>query len=340
MRVTRTPLILAAGMLLAASAALGQSPERAPVVTTPHFAFYSDFETNLNDALIAAGLARKGGKEELFRAGAEAACFDKLAPSVRAGWNGAVSYYAEIISPADWIARQQFLIRMHLAGFDEELEDDAARQFVDIAQSFRKAATPAYKACRWTAQDESNRKRIEELKALLAAHEEKIATRLVRLYQKPWPKLPVRVDVVETVNWSGANSAWTTPGDGHLLMSNSYQGNNALEIVFHEASHILMDRPDPLRQALDTAARAAGKPLPGDLWHLVLFHTTGHTVRSVLEEAGKPAYTPILYEIFDRGGSWTDYRAPLESAWRPYVDGKRTLAEAAASLIGALPKAP
>jgi hypothetical protein len=45
----------------------------------------------------------------------------------------------------------------------------------------------------------------------------------------------------------------------------------------------------------------------------------------------------MLYAIFDRG-AWVGYRKPLESAWRPYVDGKRNLDEAAAGLIEALPK--
>src|SRR5206468_2772134 len=100
------------------------------------------------DALIAAGGARKGGKPELFHAGAEVSCFGKLADSARAGWDGAVDYYTKIISPADWTDRQQYWLRVQLAGFDEELKDDDARQFVEIARSFRAAATPAYKACR------------------------------------------------------------------------------------------------------------------------------------------------------------------------------------------------
>jgi hypothetical protein len=333
MRTTRNVALIL--VLATATAALAQ---RTPVATTPHFAFYSDFDTNLNDALIAAGLARKGGKEELFRAGAEVACFDKLPPSLRAGWNGAVNYYAEIISPADWMARQQFLLRMQLAGFPEELKDAGAREFAGIAANFRAAAIPAYRACRWAAQDEKNRRWIEEEKALLAVHEEQVASRLEHLYQKRWTGLPIVVDIVETVNWAGANSAWTDSGRGHLLVSNSYQGNSALEIVFHEASHILMDRPDPLRQALDSAARAADYPLPGDLWHVILFYTTGEAVRQSLEQAGKPGYTPIVYEIFERGGSWTGYREAVESTWRPYVDGKRALPEAAASLIDALRK--
>src|SRR5215210_9344112 len=111
-----------------AGASLGQGPERTPVVTTPRFPFYSDFDTNLNDALIAAGVARKGGKPELLHSGAEVSCFSKLPPSARAAWDGAVDYYAEIISPAEWNDRQQYLLRVQLAGFDEELKDAEARQ--------------------------------------------------------------------------------------------------------------------------------------------------------------------------------------------------------------------
>jgi len=79
-----------------------------------------------------------------------------------------------------------------------------ARQFVEIARSFRAAGAPAYKACRWTAQEEKNRRWIEELKPQLAADEEKIAARLEELYRKRWDGLPIPVDVVETVDWSGA----------------------------------------------------------------------------------------------------------------------------------------
>jgi len=337
-RTNKAGLILGLGMLLfAPRAGFGQAPERTPVVTTPHFAFYSDFDTNLNDALIAAGLAHKGGKPELFHSGDEVSCFGKLPPSARAAWEGAVGYYAEIISPADWSDRQQHLLRVQLAGFDEELKDAEARQFVDIARSFRAAATPAYKACRWAAQDEKNRRWIEELKSRLATYEERIAPRLEQLYKKRWERLPIPVDVVETVDWSGANSILRYPAGGHLLISSSYQGPTALEVVFHEASHLLMDRNDPLQQALNSAAKAVDFRLPGNLWHVVLFYTTGEAVRRILDDGGKPGYTPMVYGIFDRG-TWVGYRKALESGWRPYIDGERALPEAAASLIEALRK--
>lgn len=331
-------IILGLAMLLfAPRMSLGQAPQRNPVATTPHFAFYSDFDTNLNDALVAAGVARKDGKTELFHAGTEMACFGELPPSARAGWDGAVDYYTKIISPADWSDRQQFLPRMQLVGFDEELADAGARQFVEIASGFRAAATPAYKACRWAVQDEKNRRWIEELKVRLATDEQKVALRLEQLYAKQWNGLPIPVDIVETVSWSGANSIIRTPAGGHLLISTSYQGPAALEVVFHEASHLLMDRKDPLRQALDSAASAVDFHMPGDLWHVVLFYTTGETVRRILDDGGTPGYTPMLYGIFERG-TWSNYRQALESAWRPYVDGKRDLSETAADLIEAIRK--
>jgi len=321
-------------LLLSPHASPEQAGGRTPVVATPHFAFYSDFEPNLNDALIAAGVARKSGKPEIFHAGAEAPCFDKLPESARAAWDGAVDYYAKIISPAGSNSRQQYQLRVQLVGFDDELKDDGARQFVEIARSFRAAAAPAYRACRWAAQDEKNRRWIVELEPRLAADEQKIGPRLEELYRMKWTGLPIPVDVVETVDWSGANTILRDAGSGHILISIENPGRGALEVVFHEASHILMGRSAPVQQALESAARAAGFPMPGDLWHVVLFYTTGEAVRRVLDGGGQPAYTPMLYEIFDRG--WGGYRKPLETAWRPYLDGGRTLSEAAAFLIAAL----
>jgi hypothetical protein len=338
--MTRAGIAAGAGMLLVApSMAMGQTPARTPIAATPHFAFHSDFNTNLNDALIAAGIARKAGRAELFRSGPEASCFDRLPPPVRAAWDRSVDYYAEIISPTEWTAPEQFRLRVHLAGFDGELGDADSRQFVDIVQGFGTAASPAYATCRWTSQDEKNRRWINALRSQLDAHEQLIAARLEQLYEKRWTGLPIIVDVVETVNWSGANSIYLDAGGGHLLVSPSYEGPAALEIVFHEASHLLMGRTDPVRMALEKAALDAGFRLPGDLWHLVLFHTTGETVRQSLEARGVTGYTPFVNSMFD-SGTWVGYRNALERAWRPYVAGERTLADAAAGLIEALRAPP
>src|ERR1041385_4836276 len=124
---------LVLGLLASAiSPGLGQPAKRAPVTTTPHFVFYSDFEPNLNDALINVGIARKFRKPQLFHDGDEAACFNKLAAPVRSAWERAADYYAEIISPSGSNSHERYLLRVQLAGLTEELKDADARQFVDI----------------------------------------------------------------------------------------------------------------------------------------------------------------------------------------------------------------
>ena len=101
-----------------------------------------------------------------------------------------------------------------------------------------------------------------------------------------------------------------------------------------EASHLLMGRRDPLRLALADAARALDLPLPRDLWHVVMFYTTGEAVRRFLDDVGEPGYSPLVYAIFDRG-TWVRYRDAIESSWSAYMDGERTVSEAAADLIQA-----
>ncbi len=312
---------------------------RVPVAATRHFLFYSDFEPNLNDALIAAGVARRFRKPELFRDGVEAGCFAALPEPVRAGWDGAADYYTRIVSPSGSNSRERYLIRVQIAGFDEEFRDDADRQFTLIARSFRAAAAPAYRACRWAAQDAANRRWIEDLKPRLLADEGKIGPRLEDLYRQKWARERLPVDVVQTVDFSGANTILRDAGRGHILVAIENPPRSAVEVVFHEASHILMGRGAPVRQALEDAASTAGFRLPDDLWHVVLFYTTGEVVRGILDEGHAPAYTPMLYEIFDRG-SWGDYRRPLEKAWLPYVEGKATLPNAAAALIEAIRTSP
>jgi hypothetical protein len=256
---------------------------------------------------------------------------------VRAGWDGAADFYAKFVSPSSSNSTPRFLIRAEIAGIDDEVRDDADRQFTAVARAFRGAAAPAYRACRWAAQDEANRRWIEALTPRLLAVENGIGARLEALYRRSWAAERIPVDVVQTVDFSGANTILRDSGRGHVLIAVENPGRAALETVFHEASHILMGGGSPVRAALDDAAKAAGFPLPGDAWHVVLFYTTGEVVRDALAAGGGPTYTPMLYEIFERG-TWTDTRGPLEAAWRPYVEGKRTLPEAAADLIEALRK--
>jgi hypothetical protein len=312
---------------------------REPVLTTPHFALYSDFAFNLHDALLAAGTARRAKQPERFGAEPDAQCFNGLPEAQRAAWNRAVDYYAEVIAVGGAFDRQQMLPRLELLWRSDEWARGDERTFIVIARSFRAAAAPAYERCRWRAQDELNRRWIEALRPVLARHEDGITLRLVELYGVDWQALPIPIDVVETVSWAGGDSIYTNPPPGHVWVSSTrpaYQTPSAaLEVVLHEASHLLAGNRTPLRAALDSAQSGASGAAPADLWHTVLFYITGETVRRVLAEAGDSTHTPLIYALDIFG----QVRDPVATSFRRYLDDERTLAEAAADLLGALESA-
>ena len=307
--------------------------QAALVATTPHFAFFSDFDSNLHDALLEAGRDKNFSRPALFEAGDEASCFEGLPGELRSGWKHALDYYAEVISSEKWDQKQQYWIRMDLSG-SAELDETRDMRFVGIARGLRQAAAPAYEACYWAARDEENRSWIAELVAQLELQEEAIAEKLAGLYATPLAGLPIRVDVMETVNWSGATTVLLGPVGGHIQISTPDRGPVAVELIFHEASHTLMGRGHPIRKALATAAKKLDLPLPRDLWHAVLFYTTGDAVRRVLDEQGsqdEEGYTPMLFAI----GIFGHHHEAMKSAWTGYLDGERTLDEAAADLVRA-----
>ena len=88
----------------------------------------------------------------------------------------------------------------------------------------------------------------------------------------------------------------------------------------------------PLQRALKTAASQLGVEVPRGLWHVVLFVTTGETVREVLEDTGQPGYVPMVHEIYGRT-SWGDYREAMEAIWPGYLEGKRGAESAVLALL-------
>lgn len=150
-------------------------------------------------------------------------------------------------------------------------------------------------------------------------------------YQDPFPER-VPVDVVGYASWGGAN---TLVSPLHVMISSEnrwYRGAAALEMVFHESSHLLFSATGgTIGEALTAAADSLEVSTPRDLWHAVLFYTAGKTTERVLAEAGSEGYVPYMYAK----GVFTGYHAALEEHWQPYLDGDVGLATAAARIVAA-----
>jgi len=333
--VASRAITIAAILVAASFAAHADEPPASLLASGPQFEIHSDFFTNLNDELITTGKARAKRRAELFTEGEASGCFAELAPSARSGWNLAVDWYEEAVSPETWSSRPQVLLRYELSGLEERV-DERGKSFVSIARGFLLAAAPAYRECRWPKQDEENREWAKAVAAKIDKYGAAIAKRLEVVYATSWHGLPIRVDGVPQALPHGADT-WSLDPGGHILISPKVGEEDGLEVVFHEASHTLMApwRPDPVPAALDAAAKELDVEVVRDLWHIVLFYSTGQVVRQVLEDAGAGEYTPYMYRHEMWRGSWAPYREAVESSWPAYLGGRRELPAAARDLIRA-----
>ncbi len=184
----------------------------------------------------------------------------------------------------------------------------------------------------WPADRERNREWIAALEPALARHGDALARALATAYGAPWPDQPIRVDV--SIH-AGPVGAYTVLDPPHVTITSSspqYRGDAALEMIFHEASHALVD---PLVAKLAAECARQGKPVPAQLWHALLFYTTGEAVRRRLG----PSYVPYA----DKNGLWArgfaDVERPIKQHWPRYMDGSIDLDTALARLVASLPAA-
>ena len=104
--------------------------------------------------------------------------------------------------------------------------------------------------------------------------------RLADIYQTRWPAEKIRVDVTAVANYAGA---YTTLEPLRVTIASTdtrNQGAAAMEVLFHEASHGIAT---PVELAIARECRQRDKPIPRDLWHALIFYTTGEVIKPILD---------------------------------------------------------
>jgi hypothetical protein len=318
-----------------------------PAATVPVFEFHSGFWINLHHFLYQQGRIRRAAGQS--RSGPEVrglASTDGLSDEERNAWYTAVSAYA-----ADWSALDlqlngdMALINNRLADLENcaELSGKAQPQCESgLRPQFAAAlieAAPIYRAHWWPEQDRENRQWIAAVAPVVRQMGMALAGQLANIYQRDWPAQPIRVDVVWSV---GPLGAYTTLNPVHVTMSSDdprNRGPAAFEVLFHEASHALASG---LSQAIIRECRQRNKPIPRNLWHAILYYTTGEMARRIYARTqaqsgeGESQYTPYADRngLYDHG--WGQYKTLLDQYWQPYLDGKGSFDTAIARIVAAL----
>ncbi len=193
-----------------------------------------------------------------------------------------------------------------------------------VASKALEAAMPLYRSVQWEEDDRANRFWIAVAEPMLASAAEELIAAHEKAYAVPFPKL-ILVDVSPFAWEFGAY----TVGDNelaHAVISSTNpgtQGFAALESLMHEPSHAIVARSSGAIGAdLKRASDELGVRTDANLWHAILFYTSGELTRRALAKRGVPDYKPFILDMYNRG--FRGFKQSLETHWQAYLDGKVT----------------
>ena len=309
--------------------------------TPPIFEFHNGFWINLHHFLYWQALAAKSqkGSQPLVLYHTDTEEFKLLSAEEKASWSTCIAYYQNSLIGRD------LLFDEGMNSVKNELEDSEASPDlgdVHIPEELKRVlqtAAPIYRKHWWPKQDAQNRQWIAQLHVLLEQHGEAICKALAKIYEAPWPGQPVRVDAVAYANWAGAYTTVEPTRPTISTTDPTNQGAAALEIVFHETSHGMMNAVRNAIKDAETTANARRKDNPirfrRDLWHEVLFYTSGNLVAQRIAN-----YVPYA----DKNGLWTRAwtgpdRLLIEQDWNPHMNGSVRLQQAITKLVDDLASA-
>ncbi len=354
-------LLACLGLLLAAGAPIGVSQEIESVYgPLPVFEFHSSFWVNLHHFLYHEARLREAAEDAQVSPGKTSGPVMRVStatqPALTAAeqkiWDEAIAFYIQNEANKDMQINIDLILLKDQLGDFEDCDELTGRKkrACDAGLPGRvgqvlESAAPVYRAHWWVDQDRSNRRWVARVAPLVREQGVGLSQRLAEIYQTKWPKEKIRVDVCGYANASGAYTSLDPLRVTIASMDSRNQGPAALEVLFHEASHGIAG---PVEAAIQRECRQRDKPIPRDLWHALIYYTTGEVLRPVIHEAGdktpeesggaiKPKTYPVPYALREnlsqRG--WEEYLKILTIYWQPYLDGKVTFEDSIAHLISA-----
>jgi hypothetical protein len=281
----------------------------------PYFDFHSGFWINLDHFLyLQAVLATPRARREQAVTTERALPIREMTPAQHAAWGKALGYYRQF-GGSDPLWDRRLIVANYELSDVGNASSLASRRLPSEMIAALDEAAPVYRALYWNEQDRQNRRWIELAAPLVREYGRTLARRIALIYRTQWPKEKIPVEVVLYADWAGA---YTTTNSTLITVSSADPANQdaaALEILFHEASHALVGS---VRQALAAQCKMQHRSLhPPDLWHAILFYTTGELVKELI-----PGYTPYADANGLWARAWPKYQPVIRRDWQPYLDGR------------------
>ena len=234
-------------------------------------------------------------------------------------WHGIVKRYREFVGERSPVFDPR-LVQLNSA-LSKSTSDDLPDSISEPARELLRAAMPLYRPGQWQEDDRGNRFWMALAKPMLELAGEELAEAHANAYGVPFPNR-ILVDV-SALGWEYGAYTVGQGDSAHAVISStdpSYAGFAALEMLFHEPSHAIV-APDwgAIGGDLTKVAKELGVTPPPDLWHALLFYTSGELTRRALARRGVRNYEPYILGMYAR--TFRGFREPLETHWQQYLEG-------------------
>lgn len=349
-------LLASLGVLLAFTAPVARAQQVDSIYgPLPVFEFHSGFWVNLHHFLYHEARVRLATKDAATAKTSGPTLKQTPTVSLSASeqklWNDAIAYYMANYAGKDLLINIDLILLKNQIEDFEDCDELTGRKHPRCDAGLPgkvgpilDSVAPIYRAHWWSDQDRANRRWVFRVAPLVREQGVGLSERLADIYQTQWPKEKIRVDVCAFANSAGA---YTTLDPLRVTIASTdprNQGQEALEVLFHEASHGIAA---PVEAAISRECKQREKPIPRDLWHALIVYTTSEVLRPIFKEpanppgAGDTAPPPkpntvpnALADVLSQRG-WDQYHLLLELYWQPYLDGKVSFDDAIAHLVSA-----
>ncbi len=290
----------------------------AALASVPPYEFHSKPWVNLHQRLLHQ--AQQGTP----------ATPERLTAAEKATWDGVVKTYQTLFQKRSPVFNRELMdIDAALAASTTALPETLPPKAAEALRT----AMPLYERAQWPQDDAINRFWISVAEPMLKAAAPELMAALGKAYGTPMPKR-IQVDVSA---YGGGLGAYTM-GDAEsvrVVMSSldeTYQGFSALEMLMHEPSHGVVGAADwAIGGDITRLSKELNVKPNRNLWHTLLFYTTGVLTREALARRGVTGYKPVIYRGMLEGAP--GLQKTIETHWGAYLAGKKTREDAIRAML-------
>lgn len=327
-------IFLAAICVLGNSAFAQTATGDTKIAETKYIEFHSNYLMNLHHFLFNKAMHYSFVRNE------EQKNFDSLFVNLKIPANPAtkdelmlaVKFYA------DSLAKKNMLFDEGLTGFKYALEQ--SNSFDELKKKSKSSAIinamqkadRLYRDNYWEQQQAANNSFITSWIGTIKKIEEEVITQCSKYYKYTFAGKKFRIDLTEYATFFGAYTT-TEPYVSAVISSGDkrHQGTQGIEIIFHEVSHAMIDEVFRAQQKICTDKNIA---FDHNVWHSILFYSTGTFVKNALAKEG------LEHELYISKNKLASLNPTIKKqidaitlSWQLYLDGKTDMQTALNAIL-------